>query len=237
MSRYYNFGYKPKAKRKDPATQLAKMRKKDPDISPIVIEGRKIAQTWWGMAWNKNLESYADYSNRIGRGRSYVINGAVIDLRITPGAATALVQGSQSAPYRIDIKIDPLSQKTWAAITKKCSHKLSSVEELVSGKFPEEFAEMFTSKGDGLFPSPKEIHFNCSCPDWASMCKHVAASLYGIGARFDQDPTLFFLLRNIDFKELLKKSVDEKMRNMLKNANKVTTRVITDIDTQVLFGV
>ena len=96
---------------------------------------------------------------------------------------------------------------------------------------------MFTSRGEGLFPSPKEIHFDCSCPDWASMCKHVAAALYGIGARFDDDPTLFFLLRDIDFKELLKKSVDEKMKSMLKNADAVTGRVMSDVNTLELFGV
>jgi len=97
--------------------------------------------------------------------------------------------------------------------------------------------ELFTKKGSGLFPLPKEIHFNCSCPDWAYMCKHVAATLYGIGVRFDKDPTLFFSLRDINFTELLKKSVAEKMNSMLKNADAVTKRVIRDMDTYELFGI
>lgn len=231
----YNY-YKPKKKPPDPVKQIEKLRKKNPEIQPVVIDG-KLAKTWWGQAWNRNLESYADYSNRIGRGRSYVRGGYVLDLIITPGRVQSLVQGTRAKPYEISIRIDPLSKITWENITNKCSHKIGSLEELVSGKFPQEFMELFTTMGDGLFPSPREISFSCSCPDWASMCKHVAATLYGVGARFDHDPTLFFTLRNIEFAELLKKSVDEKMKSMLKNAGKPTSRVMDNIDIQELFGV
>jgi uncharacterized Zn finger protein len=132
---------------------------------------------------------------------------------------------------------DLLSRIKWNTIVEKCSHKIGSLGELASGKFPQEFMELFTNKGDGLFPSPKEITFECSCPDWAFMCKHVAAALYGVGARFDHDPALFFLLRGIDVTELIKKSVNEKMNAMLKNADKITERVMTDVDTYALFGV
>ena len=234
---YYD--YKPKKPQKTKAelsAAVAKMRKKNPDINPVIIDG-KLAKTWWGQSWNKNLESYADYSNRIGRGRGYVRSGAVLDLSIRTGEVCALVQGSRKKPYEVIIKIDPLPQKIWHIIVDQCCRKVGNLEELVTGKFPQEFMELFTRKGDGLFPSPKEIHFDCSCPDWASMCKHVAAVLYGIGARFDSDPTLFFALRNIDFTELLKKSLDEKMQNMLKNSGNVTGRVMTDVDTFELFGV
>lgn len=234
MFNYYS--YKPRAKPRDPSAQLAKLRKKNPDIRPVAIVG-KLAKTWWGEAWNKNLEGYADYSNRIGRGRSYVRSGAVLDLKISAGEVRALVQGSRAKPYDITIQIKPLSNKKWKAIVERCSRKISNLEELASGKFPAEYMEMFTNRGDGLFPSPAEIRFDCSCPDWASMCKHVAAALYGVGARFDEDPTLFFTLRDIDFSELLKKSIDEKMDSMLKNADKVTNRVMTGVDTRELFGV
>ena len=232
------YGYKPrkKTKPKNPADQIAKLRKKNPDIRPVVIDG-KLAGTWWAQAWNRNLESYADYSNRIGRGRSYVRSGAVLDLAIMPGEVQALVQGSRAKPYNISVKIEPLQKQRWREITQRCSRKIANLEELASGKFPTELMKLFTNKGDGLFPSPKEIEFNCSCPDWASMCKHVAAVLYGIGARLDEDPTLFFRLRDIEFAELLKKSVEEKMNNMLKNAGKATTRTMTDVDTLDLFGV
>ena len=229
------YSYKPR-KPVDIGAKLEKLRKKNPNINPVVIEG-KLAKTWWAQAWNKNLEGYADYSNRIGRGRSYVKSGAVLDLSIDSGEVSALVQGSRAKPYDVKIKIKPLEKKKWNSITTKCSNKIASLEQLASGKFPQEFMELFTCRGEGLFPSPKEIAFECSCPDWASMCKHVSAVLYGIGVRFDEDPTLFFKLRDIDFSELLKKSVDEKMGSMLKNAGKQTARTMKDIDTFELFGV
>ena len=232
---YYNYS---QSKPLDPSIALEKLRKKNPHIQPIIIKGKgKSAKSWWAQAWNKNLESYADYSNRIGRGRSYVRRGAVLDLSITPGKIHALVQGSSTEPYTVEIQIDRLQKTTWNTIVVQCSHKIANLETLVSGQFPPELMELFTKKGSGLFPLPKEIHFNCSCPDWASMCKHVAATLYGIGVRFDTDPTLFFSLRDINFSELLKKSVAEKMNSMLKNADTVTKRVIRDMDTYELFGV
>ncbi|MCL2883429.1 MAG: hypothetical protein FWF30_03040 [Coriobacteriia bacterium] len=230
------YGYYQPSKPRDPAAQLAKLRKKDPNIQPVTIEG-KLAKTWWGMAWNKNLEGYADYANRIGRGRSYARHGAVLDLRIAPGEVTALVQGSRVKPYEVQVCIAPLAGATWKALLKSCSHSIASLEDLVAGRFPEALGALFTNRGSGLFPSPREISFGCSCPDWALMCKHVAAVLYGIGARFDDDPTLFFRLRQIDFSELLKKSIDDRMQSMLKNAGRVTPRVMTDVDTRGLFGV
>jgi len=236
MWNYYSYKPRKTTKPKNPAEQIAKLRKKNPDIKPVVIDG-KLARTWWAQAWNRNLESYADYSNRIGRGRSYVRSGAVLDLSITPGEVRALVQGSKAKPYDVAVMIVPLQKQRWSEITQRCSRKIANLEELASGKFPTELMELFTNRGDGLFPSPKEIKFSCSCPDWASMCKHVAAVLYGIGARFDEDPTLFFLLRDIEFTELLKKSVEEKMNSMLKNAGKATARTMTNVDTLELFGV
>jgi len=232
----WDYYYKPRKKPPNPEKQIEKLRKSNPNIRPIIIEGG-LAKSWWSKAWNKNLESYADYSNRIGRGRSYVRSGYVLDLTVMPGEVRSLVQGTRAKPYEITIKINPLPESKWKNITNTCCRSIGSLEELIAGKFPEALVELFTCKGDGLFPSPKEINFFCSCPDWASMCKHVAATLYGIGARFDDDPTLFFLLRDIDFKDLIKKSIDEKMSNMLKNSRKTTDRVMKDIDTYELFGV
>jgi len=215
---------------------LAKLKKKNPDLQPITIEGTKIAKTWWGMAWNKNLESYADYSNRIGRGRSYVRNDAVLNLQISTGKIEALVYGSGRNPYTIEIEIDQLVSEKWNDIITRCSQQIDSISDLALGKFPKELEFIFTEKGKGLFPSPKEIHFDCSCPDWASMCKHIAAVLYGIGARLDDDPSLFFKLRGIDVEALIKKSVEEKMKSMLENADQKTSRVIDDADIGDLFG-
>jgi uncharacterized Zn finger protein len=235
---YGGYTYVSVAEKKAKANKaLAKLRKKHPDIAPIVIEGTKIAKTWWGIAWNRNLESYADYSNRIGRGSSYVKNGMVLDLRVESGQVTALVMGSSSKPYSVSITVDPLPQANWERITDQCSQKIGSLADLAEGKFPRELADLFLRQKTGLFPSPKEIHFDCSCPDWADMCKHVAAALYGIGARFDEDPLLFFKLRNIPFETLLKKSVEEKMSSLLKNAGKKTDRILEDGDIAGIFGI
>jgi uncharacterized Zn finger protein len=235
---YYGYKpYKPVADKKAEAQKkLAKLIKKNPGISPIVIEGRKIAVTWWGAAWNKNLESYANFANRIGRGRSYVINGMVLDLQIGPGAVKAMVSGSRKTPYDVIIRIDKLSDGRWRNIVEQCSRRIAGISDLVEGKFPEDLAQIFLKQESGLFPSPREIHLGCSCPDLADMCKHVAAALYGVGARLDHDPTLFFTLRGIDFSELLKKSVEEKIDSMLKNAGRKSDRTIDDADIAGLFG-
>jgi len=215
---------------------LEKLRKKNPDIEPVIIEGRTLARNWWGKAWNQNLESYADYSNRIERGRSYVRNNAVLDLRISKGSVLALVQGSGSKQYSVRIEIDTLSSEKWDRVTEICNNRIETLEQLVDGKFPKELEVLFTEKKYGLFPSPGEIRFGCSCPDWAVMCKHVAAVLYGIGSRLDADPMLFFELRDIDGQELVKKSMERKLDNMLKNAGKRSKREIDTEDVTDIFG-
>ena len=217
--------------------QLDKLKKTNPDICPVIIEGNTIAKSWWGKAWTKNLESYADYSNRIGRGRSYVRNGLVIDLKIEAGQVCALVCGSSSTPYKIKVEIEPLLKEKLDSLTKLCNNRINGLEELVEGRFPKELEDIFTQKSQGLFPSNKEIKFACSCPDVAYMCKHISAVLYAIGAKFDSDPTLFFKLRGIEFKLFLAKTVEEKMQSMLKNAGKNSKRVITDKEATTLFGI
>jgi len=224
-------------KRAKALKKLKQLKKKHPHINPIAIEGTAIARTWWGKAWNKNLESYADYSNRIGRGRSYVRHGAVLDLQVHSGKVDSLVQGSESRPYSVTIRIKAMDKKTWAGIKTASEGKLDSLQELLAGKFPKALGEIFTIQGKGLFPSPKEIDFDCSCPDWASMCKHVAATLYGIGARLDQDPELFFKLRQVKMKDLVSEAVEGKTRELLKKARKKTARVIADSDLGDVFGI
>jgi uncharacterized Zn finger protein len=160
----------------------------------------------------------------------------VLDLQITPGEVRALVQGSRKTPYAVAIGIDKLSAPRWNSIVEQSSHSISGIAELVEGKFPEELSQIFLQQGKGLFPAPSEIHLHCSCPDWADMCKHVAAALYGVGARLDSDPLLFFTLRGIDFSELLKRSVEEKIDSMLKNAERRSGRAIGDADINKLFG-
>ena len=224
---------KAKAERK-----LNALKRKNPGIKPIIIEGRALAKTWWGNSWNRNLERYADYANRIGRGRSYVRHGAVLDLQIKPGQINAMVMGSASSPYRVTITIKPVLKKQWRNIKNQCKGKMDSLKQLMAGKFPKTLEDVFTRKGEGLFPSPKEISLDCSCPDWAVMCKHVAAVLYGVGARLDQDPSLFFVLRNVDVKDLVSETVKESKKELLNRSKKKSSRMIED-NSQLsdLFGI
>lgn len=217
--------------------KLKQLQKKNSDIKPVVIEGSSIARTWWGKAWNLNLEKYADYSNRIGRGRSYVRHGAVLDLQIKSGEIKSLVQGSTSNPYSILIKIENIKKDIWKKIKTFCEGKLDSLQGLLDGKFPKSLGEIFTAKGEGLFPSPKEIDFSCSCPDGAYMCKHIAATLYGVGARLDEDPQLFFKLRKAEIGELIKQTISGKTEKLLEKAKKKTSRVIDDSDLSSVFGI
>ncbi|KJJ83858.1 zinc finger SWIM domain-containing protein [Candidatus Omnitrophus magneticus] len=216
---------------------LKQLKKKDPSITPLIVTGTKIVKTWWGKSWIENLKNYADYSNRLGRGRSYIKNGFILDFKIKEGEITSLVQGTRREPYEIRIKIEPLDNKTWDEIKKHCEGKIESLTELIEGEFPKDLAEIFTRKGQGLFPSPKEIKFGCSCLDWADMCKHVAASLYGVGVKLDTDPKLFFTLRKVEMNDLITEALQNKSKNMLKKANKKTSRVIDDSAASKIFDI
>ncbi|HYA86230.1 MAG TPA: hypothetical protein VEI57_04065 [Nitrospirota bacterium] len=229
--------YVPKAEKQARSDKKLAQLKKKRDMRPVIIQGSAIARTWWGKAWNQNLERYADYTNRIGRGRSYVRHGAVLDLQMNAGEIKALVQGSRSKPYEIFIKIEQLGKKNWQQISSSCSGMLDSISELLAGDFPKELGELFFQRDSGLFPSPKEIAFECSCPDWASMCKHVAATLYGVGARLDEDATLFFTLRGVDMADLITRTASVKAENLLEKAAKKSSRIIDDTDLSALFGI
>ncbi|HBG15464.1 MAG TPA: hypothetical protein DDW93_01675 [Firmicutes bacterium] len=216
---------------------VEKLKQKDPEIEPVLIEGRKLVTTWWGKAWNDNLERYSDYENRIGRGRSYVRHGAVLDLKIKRGKIKALVKGSRAKPYKVEIEIRPLEDEIWKKIKKSSEGKIDSLQELLAGKFPKALSELFTTKGSGLFPAPTEISFDCSCPDWAALCKHVAAVLYGVGARLDHDPSLFFTLRGVKVEELITDVIQGKTKAMLGKAQVKSRRILEDADITAIFGV
>ena len=173
--------------------------------NPITVNGRKITQTFWGDAWCDNLETYSDFENRMPRGRTYIRNGSVVHLEIDKGVIKSYVAGSDT--YTVVVKIKPLDPGRWKAIKKKCSGEIGSVVELLQGKLSKHVLGIVTDKKEGLFPSPKEIDLNCSCPDWADMCKHVAATLYGVGVLLDKSPELFFKLRGVDHLELIDSSV------------------------------
>jgi uncharacterized Zn finger protein len=188
-------------RRRQALRKIQQLRKKGHPISPVTVEGRAIAKTFWGKAWCENLERYSDFANRLPRGRTYVRNGSVIDLQIASGEVKALVSGSEI--YEIVAKITPVTKARWKSICKDCAGAIDSLVELLQGRLSTGVMERICREKTGLFPSPNEIQLSCSCPDWASMCKHVAAVLYGIGARLDQQPELLFRLHELDEKELI----------------------------------
>jgi uncharacterized Zn finger protein len=170
-------------------------------VAPVKIEGRMIAKSFWGKSWCTNLERYSDYENRLPRGRTYVRNGSVLDLQIAKGEVAAMVAGSEL--YKVKATIAPVKSTRWKAICRDCAGTIDSLVELLQGRLAKGVMDRVCREGDGLFPAPSEIKLSCSCPDWADMCKHVAAVLYGIGARLDQSPQLLFVLRGVDENELL----------------------------------
>lgn len=224
-------------KKQKAAKKLKELLKKKPNMKPVALRGNALASTWWGKAWNRNLEQYADYSNRIGRGRSYIRHGAVLDLQIWPGEVLALVQGSERTPYSVSVKIQRLKNEIWQRIKTECEGTLESFQELLAGAFPKALGEIFISRDAGMFPAPQELTFACSCPDWADMCKHVAATLYGVGVRLDEDPKLFFRLRDAEIGELIKQAVSEKAEKLLEKATRKSSRAIEDTDLSSVFGI
>lgn len=217
-------------KRRKADKAVAKLLKKGEKISPIKLEGRVLTKTFWGKAWCDHLESFSDYENRLPRGRSYLRNGSVVHLDITKGKIDALVQGSSLYKVKIDIK--SFAPKKWEFILKNCSGHIDSVIELLQGKFSSGVMKVITDKHNGLFPVPKEISLNCSCPDWADMCKHVAAVLYGIGHRLDHEPELLFKLRKVDHKELISKASVKVPASRSGKSN-----VIKDQNLSEIFGI
>ncbi|MCL4190797.1 MAG: hypothetical protein KJZ87_03550 [Thermoguttaceae bacterium] len=188
-------------RRRKAQSEMAKLRKKGVDIQPVTIEGRKIARSFWGEAWCKHLESFSDFANRLPRGQRYARNGSVCHLAVGKGRIEAKVSGSKL--YDVVIQIKTLAPAKWNSLKSRCAGRIGSLLELLEGRLSEQVMEQVTDRKDGLFPQPGEISMKCSCPDWATMCKHVAAVLYGVGARLDHKPEMLFLLRGVDHQEII----------------------------------
>lgn len=201
----FYFGWKPYVpaaeRRRQAAREAEKRRRQGHEVAPVLIESRAIASTFWGKSWCENLERYSDYANRLPRGRTYVRNGSVIDLQVKPGLIEALVSGSSL--YEVRLEIEPVGKKRWKTICDDCGGAIDSLVELLQGQLSKGVMERICRRDQGLFPSPSEIRLSCSCPDWADMCKHVAAVLYGVGARLDDRPELLFRLRKVDENDLI----------------------------------
>lgn len=194
--------YVPVAERREKARRkMEKLRKKGEKIDPIEISGRKIARSTWGIAWCDHIESFSDYANRLPRGRTYVRNGSVCHLAIEPGKIQAMVSGSSI--YRVNIKITPLQKTQWQQIKTQCAGQIGSILDLLGGKLSNGVMTIVCDRKKGLFPLSSDIKLSCSCPDGAVMCKHVAAVLYGVGARLDHSPEQLFQLRGVDHQELV----------------------------------
>jgi uncharacterized Zn finger protein len=188
-------------RRKRAARKLAQLRKKGHEPQPVRIEGRVIATTFWGKAWCDHLESHADLANRLPRGRTYVRNGSVIDLQIGEGEVRALISGSEI--YEVTIRIRPLAAPRWKAVRRECAGQVGTIVELLAGRISSAVMEVLCHRQKGLFPDTRELDMSCSCPDGAWLCKHLAAVLYGVGARLDQAPELLFTLRGVDGADLV----------------------------------
>jgi uncharacterized Zn finger protein len=220
-----------RARARADAEKIARKQKRN--LAPVgPIDGNKLVRSFWGQAWCDNLESYVDYANRLPRGRSYARNGAVIDLQIAAGKIAALVSGTST--YEIGVTIRSLPPKSWTQIASECIGRIDSLVDLLRGKLSTQVMEIVTRKEGGLFPTPNQISFTCSCPDWAGMCKHVAATLYGVGVRLDQKPELLFALRGVDHAELVGGAAAAVPR--LANGAK-RRKVIEGADLSALFGI
>jgi uncharacterized Zn finger protein len=200
-------------------------------VSPVAIAGPAIARSFWGKSWCRNLERYSDFANRLPRGRTYVRNGSVVDLQIGRGRVSALVSGTRL--YTVTITIAPVTAARWQAMCRDCAGSVDSLVELLQGRLAKGVMDRVCREGDGLFPSPREIKLSCSCPDWADMCKHVAAVLYGVGARLDEQPALLFALRGVEENDLIARAGEGMAlgKDVLQ-----TPKLLAEGDVAALFG-
>ena len=212
--------------------EIAKRQKRGEkfEVLPAPAGQKKLSMTFWGQAWCRNLESYQDYESRLPRGRSYLRQGKVYNLEIEPGKLSAVVAGSEL--YDTDIAIQPLPQKQWKQIVKSSAGQVGSMLDLLAGKLGDGLMKVLTDPDGGLFPKPKEIRFNCSCPDHADMCKHVSAVLYGVAVLLETKPELLFNLRGVDQAELLSNASNIAITDL-----SASTGDLSGADLSAIFGI
>jgi len=170
---------------------------------PIKVEGGiktksehgAIGSTWWSKRWVSVLESF-NMGARLTRGRSYARQGQVLSIDVQPGQVKAKVQGSRPRPYNVEIHLKPLSDQDWDKVTDAMADQALFAAKLLAGEMPTNIEEAFSAVQLSLFPTAaRELETDCSCPDWANPCKHIAAVYYLLAERFDEDPFLIFKLR------------------------------------------
>jgi uncharacterized Zn finger protein len=154
-----------------------------------------IGKSWWAQRWTKALRSIMD-SGRLSRGRSYARRGQVMNIHVQNGEITAKVQGSRRTPYKVSIRVKPLKDADWERVLDLLADQAIFTAQLLAGEMPADIEEAFTAAGTSLFPaSARELETDCSCPDWANPCKHIAAVYFLLGEAFDDDPFMLFRLR------------------------------------------
>lgn len=194
--------YVPVARRREVAQrQVGLLRRLGIRVQPVQVRGSQVASSVWGKAWCSHLESFSDFSNRLPRGRSYVRHDAVVHLELDTGMIRAFVHGTET--YYVEIAIRTLTAERWQDICRRCRGRIDSLLALLEGRIDHEVMAVVADRRQGLLPMPGEIDFACSCPDRARMCKHVAATLYGVGHRLDTEPGLLFELRGVSPDDLL----------------------------------
>jgi uncharacterized Zn finger protein len=158
----------------------------------------KFVKNWWADRWINALKVLMD-SGRLSRGRSYARRGQVMEINLAAGHITARVQGSRRTPYKVDIRLQPLSDRQWGQVFDALAAQAIFAAQLLNGEMPADVRQVFDAVQVPLFPVSKgDLKTDCSCPDWANPCKHIAAVYYLLGERFDEDPFLLFELRGRD---------------------------------------
>ena len=174
----------------------------DDGIKARSQQGR-FAKNWWAMRWIEAMERVVD-KGRLSRGRSYARRGQVLSIEETRGGIVAQVQGSRPKPYKVTIQVNPLSDPQWDLVIDALTQQALFTAQLLAGEMPRDVDQAFRNAGVSLFPAKRgDLVTSCSCPDWANPCKHVAATHYILGERFDEDPFLLFRLRGRTQEQIL----------------------------------
>lgn len=206
---WYNSDYPPYVsvaeRRAKAARAAAKLNAKGEALTPLVVEGRTFGRTFWGRAWCDHIEGLSDFASRLPKGKTYARNGSVINLKVSAGRIDALVMGSELYTVKVTVKL--LEAATWAGIQRRSAGQIESLVELLQGKMSDAVMRVVTDPAGGLFPTAADMTMRCSCPDPARLCKHLAAVLYGVGVRLDDQPELLFRLRGVDQADLIAAAV------------------------------
>lgn len=218
-------------RRANAACEMEKLQAQGKTISPVQVGGRQIARTFWGKAWCDHIEHLADFESRLPKGRTYVRNGSVCHLEIRKGRIEAYVCGSDL--YEVAVDLQPLDAARWEQIKQRCAGRVGTALELLQGKFSDEVMQVLTDPATGMFPSSDDFDLDCSCADFVRLCKHLAAVLYGVGARLDQQPELLFLLRGVDPTELVEGAIDAAAVT----AGKSAAPALADSELSEIFGI